>query len=137
MGVVGEPSTRARSCSRRSPTCRRPRARSCRGGTRGGDVFDAAAEAVGSAPDGELMTFLAHGTGLLSHEAPRLTETGSPPYPATHRELPLQPGMVLSVETHAIDDEVGFVKLEDTVIVTADGCEPCGDHGRGWNAVGG
>ena len=45
--------------------------------------------------------------------------------------------MVLSVETDLRDPEVGFVKLEDTLIVTADGNEPCGDHGRGWNAVGG
>lgn len=108
-----------------------------RAGTRGGDLFDAAAEAVAACRDGAAMSFLAHGTGLLSHEAPRLTDTGSPPYPATHREQPLRAGMVLSIETHLIDDEVGFVKLEDTVLVTADGCEPCGDRGRGWNAVGG
>jgi len=35
------------------------------------------------------------------------------------------------------DAQVGFVKLEDTVIVTADGAEAVADHGRGWNAVGG
>jgi hypothetical protein len=27
----------------------------------------------------------------------------------------------------------GFVKLEDTVAVTATGFEPFGDAGRGWN----
>ena len=48
---------------------------------------------------------------------------------------PLAAGMVLSVETHIADPEVGFVKLEDTVIVTDDGPEAVGDHERGWNVI--
>jgi Xaa-Pro aminopeptidase len=83
------------------------------------------------------MGFLAHGTGLVTHEAPRLTATGSPPYPAAHAEKPLRSGMVLSVETHVADPQVGFVKLEDTVIVTPDGADAVADHGRGWNAIAG
>jgi Xaa-Pro aminopeptidase len=44
--------------------------------------------------------------------------------------------MVLSVETDLRDPEIGFVKLEDTIVVTADGFEALGDDLRGWNAAG-
>jgi Xaa-Pro aminopeptidase len=137
MGVAGEPNPRQVELLDQIVEVQRAARETISAGSRGGAIFDAALERIGELPDGDRMTFLAHGTGLLSHEAPRLTETGSPPYPATHRELPLQAGMVLSVETHVIDPEEGFVKLEDTVIVTADGHDPCGDHGRGWNVLGG
>ena len=43
--------------------------------------------------------------------------------------------MVLSIETthpHAR----GYIKLEDTVVVTANGWEAFGDRGRGWNRGG-
>ncbi len=137
MGVAGDPSPRAHELLDQIEVVQAAARGAVGGGRRGGGVFDAAEAVIAELPDGRRMTFLAHGTGLLSHEAPRLTATGSPPYPATHREQPLRPGMVLSIETHAIDERVGFVKLEDTVIVTDDGCEPCGDHGRGWNRLGG
>jgi Xaa-Pro dipeptidase len=42
-------------------------------------------------------------------------------------------GMVLSIETTMPHPKRGFVKLEDTVAVTATGYEPFGDAGRGWN----
>ncbi|MEN3284306.1 MAG: hypothetical protein V7607_5446 [Solirubrobacteraceae bacterium] len=137
MGVVGEPSARARELLEQVADVQAAARGAVRGGRRGGDIFDAAQAAIAELPDRTRLTFLAHGTGLLSHEAPRLTETGSPPYPAAHRERPLQPGMVLSIETHVTDDAVGFVKLEDTVIVATDGFEACGDHGRDWNRIGG
>ena len=44
--------------------------------------------------------------------------------------------MVLSVETDLCDPEIGFVKLEDTIIVTEDGYEAVGDRLRGWNQAG-
>jgi len=136
MGVAGQPDGRQRDLFDQVAHVQRAARGAIAAGRRGGDVFDAAAAAIADLPDRDQLSFLAHGTGLLSHEAPRLTETGSPPYPATHREHPLSAGMVISVETHASARE-GFVKLEDTVIVTADGCEACGDHGRGWNVLGG
>ena len=40
--------------------------------------------------------------------------------------------MVLSIETTARVEEVGFVKLEDTVAVTDDGWEAFGDDHRDW-----
>jgi Xaa-Pro aminopeptidase len=137
MGLAGEPTPRHVDLLAQVDAVQQAaRDRVC-AGRRGGDLFDAALAAIAELPDGERMTFLAHGTGLLTHEAPRLTDTGSPPYPATHRDDPLKAGMVLSIETHVIDPVVGFVKLEDTVLVTAAGHEAVGDHGRGWNPVGG
>jgi Xaa-Pro aminopeptidase len=137
MAIVGEPSARhAELLAEVDQVQQAARARA-HAGTRGGDLFAAAYEAIGDCDDRSRMSFLAHGTGLVTHEAPRLTATGSPPYPAAHAELPLQAGMVLSIESQVLDPLVGFVKLEDTVIVGVDGPEAVGDHGRGWNRVGG
>ena len=41
----------------------------------------------------------------------------------------VEAGMVLPVETT-------MLKLEDTVVVTTDGCEMFGERGRGWNRGG-
>jgi Xaa-Pro aminopeptidase len=45
--------------------------------------------------------------------------------------------MCLSVETTMRHPKRGFVKLEDTVLVTPEGWEGLGDRGRGWNRAGG
>jgi Xaa-Pro aminopeptidase len=137
MGIAGEPSGRHRELLGQVDAVQQAARSVVRAGRRGGDIFDAANALIADLPDGARMSFLAHGTGLLTHEAPRLTDTGSPPYPATHRELPLQAGMVLSIETHVADPEIGFVKLEDTVFVTREGHDAVGDSGRGWNPLGG
>lgn len=104
-------------------------------GNLGREVLAAAAEATAECEDGRAMSFLAHGTGLVTHEAPRLTATGSPPYPAAHADRPLKSGMVLSVESQMVDDAIGFVKLEDTVIVGDGAPELVADRGRGWNQI--
>lgn len=44
--------------------------------------------------------------------------------------------MVLSIETTLAHPRRGFVKLEDTVAVTAEGYEAFGDAGRGWSRAG-
>lgn len=44
--------------------------------------------------------------------------------------LPHGTGMVISVETHVADPEIGFVKLEDTIFVTPQGWEAAADFGR-------
>jgi Xaa-Pro aminopeptidase len=133
MGVLGEPSDRHRELLDQIAAVQATVRAAVKPGELGGRLFEVAAAAIAEQPAAAEMTFLAHGTGLLTHEAPRMTSTGSPPYPATHAERPLEAGMVLSVETHIADPEAGFVKLEDTVIVTPEGNEGVGDHGRGWN----
>jgi Xaa-Pro aminopeptidase len=44
--------------------------------------------------------------------------------------------MVISIETTIAHPRRGFIKLEDTVAVTDQGCEAFGDRGRGWNRAG-
>ncbi|WP_283806355.1 M24 family metallopeptidase [Bradyrhizobium sp. cf659] len=51
-----------------------------------------------------------------------------------HARLPLEPGMVVSIETTMKHPKRGFIKLEDTVAVT--GYEIFGEGGRGWNLGG-
>ena len=49
---------------------------------------------------------------------PRLTDRGPVPYPSEYAERPLEAGMVVSVETTLMHPARGFIKLEDTVVVT-------------------
>jgi Xaa-Pro aminopeptidase len=104
-----------------------------RAGALGFVIGEVANRALLDCPHAHSMQFVAHGMGLVSHEPPHLTTHSGVPYPATHADRPLEAGMVLSIETHISDGELGFVKLEDTVIVTQQGCEGVGDEGRGWN----
>jgi Xaa-Pro aminopeptidase len=82
------------------------------------------------------LDFLAHGMGMVSHEAPRLTDHGPVPYPAADAEIPLEAGEVVSVETTLLHPSRGFIKLEDTVVVTDSGFEIYGEGARGWNRAG-
>ena len=79
---------------------------------------------------------MAHGMGLVSHEAPRLMNIPRLSYTAYDADRPLETGMVISIETTMGHPKRGFVKLEDTVVVTADGWEAFGDGARGWNKAG-
>ena len=63
--------------------------------------------------------------------------TGGPvPYPATDADIPLEAGEVISVETTLLHPTRGFIKLEDTVVVTDTGHEVYGEGARGWNRAG-
>ena len=106
-----------------------------RAGALGGGVFEAALAEQARCPHAKEMVFLAHGMGLVQHEAPHLTGTGFVPYPGTHEKKPLEDGMVLSIETELKNPEVGYVKLEDAVVVTRDGWEALGDSARDWVEV--
>ena len=103
-----------------------------RAGRLGGVIFEAVEEQLRMHSQRDKIAFLAHGMGLTSNEAPRLTSTGMVPYPATHADRPLEAGMVLSIETTRFSS-VGLVRLEDTVVVTESGWDAYGDVGRGWN----
>jgi Xaa-Pro aminopeptidase len=92
--------------------------------------------AVKSSPHRDILDFTAHGIGLISHEAPRLSDHGPVPYAAYDADRPLQPGMVISIETALPHPTRGYIKLEDTLIVTETGWEAAGDGARGWNVAG-
>jgi Xaa-Pro aminopeptidase len=79
---------------------------------------------------------MAHGMGLVSHEGPRLMNIPRLSYTAYDADRPLEPGMVISIETTMSHPKRGFVKLEDTVLVTETGHEALGDGARGWNRAG-
>jgi Xaa-Pro aminopeptidase len=105
-------------------------------GRRGGDVIATGDEMVKSSKHAAYSDYLAHGMGLVSHEAPRLRHMGPTSYPGYDADRPLESGMVLSLETTMRHPKHGFIKLEDTVLVTDTGHEGLGDGARGWNRAG-
>ena len=107
-----------------------------RPGGGGRAVYEAAEALIRPSPHAAQLDFLAHGMGLVSHEAPQLTGRGFVPYPGAYAEGGLEPGMVVSIETAILHPRRGFIKIEDTVAITETGVEGFGDAGRGWNRAG-
>jgi Xaa-Pro aminopeptidase len=98
-------------------------------------VIAAAEVARKGGPNAAVTDFVAHGMGLISHEVPFLVQNRL--YDAEDAARPLEIGMVLSVETTLPHPRRGYIKLEDTVAVTAEGCELFAARNRGWNRGGG
>ncbi|MEA2177645.1 MAG: hypothetical protein QOG77_942 [Solirubrobacteraceae bacterium] len=103
-----------------------------RPGALGREIAEAADGRRTACPHADAIDVVAHGMGLVTHEPPRLEPDAPPRRAATHHDRPLEAGMVLSIETTARVEAVGFVKLEDTVVVTEDGWEGYGDDHRDW-----
>lgn len=135
MGVLGEPSAELVDALAEIEAFQQAARTPIAAGRPGAEIFAAVADLV-SAPREGSLSFVAHGMGLVSHEAPRLMADGPIPYPAPHRDRPLAAGMVLSIETTWQHPRLGFLKLEDTVAVTETGWEAFGDGHRGWNRAG-
>ncbi len=133
MAVLGEPDAELEELLAEVDAIQLAARQSVRQGVPGGEIFAVAAELLAQSSHRRILSFVAHGMGLISHEAPRLTASGPVPYPADDADRPLEAGMVLSIETTLQHPRRGFIKLEDTVAVTEDGYEAFGDRGRGWN----
>jgi Xaa-Pro aminopeptidase len=136
MAVLGEPDQELQDLLGEIEAVQRAAFAVIKPGAMGGLIYTAAERALKERSHHENSEFLAHGMGLVSHEAPRLTATGPVRYDAFDAERPLEPGMVISVETTMKHPNRGFIKLEDTVAVTATGHEIFGEGGRGWNLGG-
>ena len=136
MGVLGEPDQELIDLLAEVETIQQATRVPIRAGAMGSVVYQAAEAAIAKVAHRSEVHFAAHGMGLIPHEAPRLSTKAPVPYPAEGAENPLEAGMVISIETAIHSPRRGFIKLEDTVVVTKDGCEGYGDHGRGWNRGG-
>lgn len=136
MGILGEPDAELAELLAAVDEVQMAARGVIKAGCRGGDVFAAAEFVTARSPYRAQIDFLAHGMGLVAHEAPQLTGKGVVPYPGRDVERGLEENMVVSIETAILHPSRGFIKLEDTVAVTADGWEGFGDAGRGWNRAG-
>ena len=136
MAVLGEPDSELKDLLAEIEAIQRAAFAAVRPGAMGGEIYVAAERELARSSQRACTDFLAHGMGLVSHEAPRLTAKGPIPYDDPDARRPLEPGMVVSIETTMKHPRRGFIKLEDTVAVTATGHEIFGEGGRGWNIGG-
>jgi Xaa-Pro aminopeptidase len=136
MAIQGEPDAELEDLLAEIESIQRAGFNAMRPGALGGDIYAAAEPLVARSKHHNNLEFVAHGMGLVSHEAPRLTDHGPVPYPADDADHPLEPGMVVSVETTLKHPSRGFIKLEDTVVVTETGHAVYGEGARGWNRAG-
>ena len=136
MGVLGEPDAELEDLLAEIERCSRRRSPRPAPARMGGDMVAAAETALKGIKNAPHTDFFAHGMGLITHEAPFLMTNHPVAYEGVDAAQPLEAGMVLSVETTMLHPTRGFIKLEDTVAITATGYEMLGDRGRGWNRAG-
>ncbi|WP_453994452.1 M24 family metallopeptidase [Bacillus nitroreducens] len=87
----------------------------CKPGTRVGDIDIAARSIISDAGYGEYFTHrIGHGLGIDVHEFPSMNETN---------DMPLQKGMVFTIEPGIYVPEIGGVRIEDDMLITADGAQ--------------
>lgn len=91
---------------------------SCKPGISVGELDAIARDYISSKGFGEYFTHsLGHGVGLEIHEMPTLRNK------APDNQLQLQEGMVITIEPGIYLPDIGGVRIEDTVVITANGHE--------------
>lgn len=101
-------------------------------GTVASAIDRAAREVIEGAGYGDCIRHLTgHGIGLDIHEPPFFV-SGS--YLDGGNEIELAPGMVATVEPAIYTDHWG-IRVEDSVVVTEDGCERLNHSERGWQPL--
>jgi Xaa-Pro aminopeptidase len=136
MGILGEPDAEVEDLLGFVEEVQQATRGPIRPGARGGDIVDLGERMVRESPHAKYTHYMAHGMGLVSHEAPRLMNLPRLSHTAYDADRPLEAGMVISIETTMQHPGRGFIKLEDTVLVTDTGFQGLGDGGRGWNRAG-
>lgn len=136
MGILGEPDTELSDILAEIESVQQAAFSKCNPGTLGGDMIVHAETVLKGISNAPHTDFFAHGMGLITHEVPFLMTNHPVAYEGVDAARPLEPGMVLSVETTMLHPKRGFIKIEDTVAITATGHELLGDRGRGWNVGG-
>lgn len=136
MGVLGEPDAELQDLLAEIEAVQQAAFSKVRAGAIGDEVIAHAEGVLKSQPNAACTDFFAHGMGLISHEAPFLMTNHPVAYEGVDGPRPLEAGMVLSVETTMLHPRRGFIKLEDTLVVTRDGYDMFGQRGRGWNLGG-
>lgn len=128
--AVGEPGREARRLHTAVLDAQAAAFGAIRPGTTPEAVDRAAREVLDSRGCGPLFVHgTGHGLGLEVHEAPRVAAPGTARSAAADgayvARLPahLEPGMVFTVEPGAYVPGFGGVRIEDDVLVTAEGCE--------------
>jgi Xaa-Pro dipeptidase len=127
MGCLGEPGQLAKNLHKACIEVQDTVRSSIKPGIPCRDVLRIGQEASQRYEFSRYARFVVHGIGMVPYEQPVF----DPP-----NDRPLEVGMVLSIETDFIHPEVGHVKIEDAVAVTASGCEGLGDRGRDWSIPG-
>jgi Xaa-Pro aminopeptidase len=136
MAILGEPDAELEDLLGEIEAIQRAAMKPIKAGVMGSEIYVAGEGLAQKSKMHNHLEFLAHGMGLVSHEAPHLTNRGPVPYSDEDAHRPLESGMVVSVETTLKHPRRGFIKLEDTVVVTDAGFDIYGEGGRGWNRGG-
>jgi Xaa-Pro aminopeptidase len=136
MGILGKPDAELQDLLAWVESIQQLARTPVRAGMIGREIFEAVESVLSTSPLAAHTHFVAHGMGLIGHEAPRLSDRGPVTYPAYDADRPLHAGMVLSIETSLIHPRRGFIKLEDTLAITEAGFDAYGDGCRGWNMGG-
>lgn len=114
MAVIGEPAERHREIHQLVLDAHDAAIAAARPGVTTGDVDAAARRVIEAGGHGEhFFHRVGHGLGLEGHEDPSL-DPGS--------TLVLQPGMVFTVEPGVYIPGWGGVRIEDDLVIEADGC---------------
>jgi Xaa-Pro aminopeptidase len=136
MAILGEPDAELEDLLGEIEEIQRAAFKPIKAGVMGKEIYAAGEGRMRRSKLHNHMEFLAHGMGLVSHEIPHLTRRGPSPYGDEDAHKPLEAGYVISVETTLKHPSRGFIKLEDTVVVTGSGHDIYGEGARGWNQGG-
>lgn len=126
MGCMGEPSPLAKSIHHACIQVQDEVRAKIKPGFPCKELLRIGQKASMSFPFSTYARFVVHGIGMVPYE---------PPVFSTDSMAILEEGMVLSIETDFLHPEVGHIKIEDAVAVTANGHEGLGDAGRDWTII--